>query len=386
MAVFKFQLRIEMASDNKTNIACVKTIQKLDDDEVYEFPPSLQNLAQHEILKKKLAVVNVVKQLKRNQYRYIKIAFNDDEKKEYEDDTGNIVFKDNFLQETIRKSAGTSVQDIVNATTKPKPLSTLLKDIVIEKFVNKKQNATLWIATFEKECLRLGIEKERFSEALRLVIDGPVTDWYSLNIKQLTLEEDWETWHASFLEAYADRGWKDVMYALEYKYSFGSLIDFAIKKINLLVETEPTISEASRINLTVASLPNFVRNRLSKKEVTSQKKLITELTNLESLIQKNSTSPLTKNENPKPEQQKKSNDRSSPSQKPTSQRKPCSFCEKEGKSNMFHPETKCWYNPTSGIEKPTWLVEKGKVKSGNVKLTNNNELETLINENADSKN
>lgn len=152
---------------------------------------------------------------------------------------------------------------------------------------------------------------------------------------------------------------------------------------NLLIEVEPDILEISSVNHVVLGLPSFIENKTTKKMTISQKTLITELNTLEALVKKDSK-PFKMYAESKLETQKSNSDR------PPINKKPCSFCAKLGFKDKVHPETKCWNNSKSGVEKPDWLKSKinkvnGDVRN-NVKLTNNTELELIVNADPTTKN
>ena len=53
-----------------------------------------------------------------------------------------------------------------------------------------------------------------------------------------SLEETWQRWIELFLDTYWEKGWVDVALAYSYKYIKGTLIDYAVKKLNLLLEAD----------------------------------------------------------------------------------------------------------------------------------------------------
>ena len=127
-----------------------------------------------------------------------------------------MMFKDNMLEEYHAPVSEPLIQQIVKthteAETKEKPLSSLRKDMVLEKFENKNQNADLWIVSFEKSCTNARIEESKYAKALHFFIAGTVPTWYALATKQITFANDWAAWNASFPETYAERGWALVRY------------------------------------------------------------------------------------------------------------------------------------------------------------------------------
>lgn len=121
-------------------------------------------------------------------------------------------------------------------------LNHILKNFVLDKFTGK-QNANEWMNFFERECTRNQVNSdERKIQVLRLFVEDNAKEWYSANMAKLTIDSNyynWEDWKKSFMETYADKSWKFVHYAYSYKWINGSWLDYALKKENLLLETEP---------------------------------------------------------------------------------------------------------------------------------------------------
>ena len=88
------------------------------------------------------------------------------------------------------------------------------------------------------------------------------------------------------LDNFHERGWDEIMFAYSYKYVKGSLFDYAIKKLNLLLDADSELTERSRINHIVYGLPAFVRAKLNRRDIVTQSDLMVELGQLESLVSK----------------------------------------------------------------------------------------------------
>ena len=134
---------------------------------------------------------------------------------------------------------------------------------------NGKQEASTWINVFEKECIRFKIfDGTTRVEVLKLFIDGNVKEWYSANLMKLSLS-DWETWKKSFLLIYGKKTWSSIRTAFNYKYLFGSLIDFVLKKERLLFDADNRIPELFRIYQIVYSLPLEIQNKLERDKINT---------------------------------------------------------------------------------------------------------------------
>lgn len=54
------------------------------------------------------------------------------------------------------------------------------------------------------------------------------------------MESEWSIWKNKFCESFANKGWNPVTYALQFKYKFGSLLDYTIKKRKIVIGYEKT--------------------------------------------------------------------------------------------------------------------------------------------------
>ncbi len=365
----KFHMAMEAGPDPKTNVKNIKSIQRLDDLTTYSFPSECQLSSTHLQLSKNPTIARGLGQLsRRGQSRTLAVTLNENLYKLYFDEEGNVCFNNTYLDEIVLQQdpQGQSL------TTQKKSLKSLTKDMVIEKFTGKSQNANSWIISFEKECRRLEINQSQFAETLRLCLEGSALEWYSINLKLVELTAPWETWKVEFLDNFTSKGWSDVTYAYTFKYYSGSLSEYAFKKINLLLEADPTLSVTSRINFVVIGLPNFIKDRLNKSDIESQADLISELNNLESFVNRH------KGKSQYVHPRKNNNENSHSSQDKNPLRKdyyPCPLCEKAGFLNRYHKETDCWYHPDNKDKKPN-----SNQKSKSIKVANNIELQQALNE------
>ncbi|KAF5299776.1 hypothetical protein FQA39_LY11446 [Lamprigera yunnana] len=87
-----------------------------------------------------------------------------------------------------------------------------------------------------------------FAYTFKFVSENNAIEWYSSTLWKLTLAAQWADWRDSFLETYSDKSWRTVYFAYTFKFVSGSLLDSALKKEKLSLETEPLMSDTSHIN------------------------------------------------------------------------------------------------------------------------------------------
>jgi queuine/archaeosine tRNA-ribosyltransferase len=384
----RFGFSYEASSeDPKTSIVKVKKIQLFDDDEtVYTFPSRLQSTTLHEELCTVPVIKAGIKSLsKRGQIRNLNVTLTDKLKKLYFDCEGNVCFQNTYLDEYMETQTSESPVPIVHE--KKKNLSSLVKNMVVEKYMGKNQNVNTWLKIFEQECTRMEIDQVRYPEVMRLFLDGPAQEWFSLNLKLLEITSSWEEWKTSFISSFGDRGWSDITYAYTFRYYTGSLNEYAIRKLNLLLDADPTMSLRTRIHLIGIGLPLFIRERLHLTEIASQNKLIAELNQLESLVNKNKAKMVDtgrkqlasySNNNHSTNNQNNYARKDTNKTYDTNNRKTmtiCSICEQLGFPGRHHPEAVCRNN-----------LKNNKVVERNIKIANNTELENKLNEETEQKN
>lgn len=359
------------ATENKTSIINVTEVQLLNQEEIYVFPPKLQHTSLHPEL---CAIQNIKTALKsitkRNQYRNIKVTLPDDIAKLYIDSDENLLYRDHYLEEWQEPPPSPSCSKFVPPSTE-RTLQSLVKDMVLEKFTGKNQNVVSWLVIFERECRRMEIAEVRYPEVLRLFLENSGSEWFSLTLKVMAITDSWESWKESMIDAFGDRGWSDVVYAFTFRYTNGTLNEYTLKKLNLLLDVEPTMSVKSRIYLTVLGLPPFVRDRLHRKSINTQNELLSEINQLESLVR---TRPSKFYTNTNTNTGMKTNTKNAKQ----NNYKTCSLCEKAGYPGRFHPEAVCRNNPKN--------KKNDKNAEGNIKLANNAELENDLNKETDQKN
>lgn len=96
----------------------------------------------------------------------------------------------------------------------------------------------------------------------------------------------WENWSANFIEAFGDKGWNDIWFSINFKWLLGtSFLECVIKKNRLLVEFRPDMSENNRIVLIAVGLLREVREKVDKNYVTTQGRLLSEITKWEMFLE-----------------------------------------------------------------------------------------------------
>ncbi|KAF2898201.1 hypothetical protein ILUMI_07976 [Ignelater luminosus] len=88
----------------------------------------------------------------------------------------------------------------------------------------------------------------------------------------------------NFCETYADKSWTPVRYAILFKYIAGSLLEYALKIERLLLEMNRLINKITLINLIAAGLPNFVSDKIDRKNLNQSEDLFNERRILERLM------------------------------------------------------------------------------------------------------
>lgn len=348
MARLCFQIEVVAAEDPKSNIIAVTAITDEENKKFY-IPKSMWSSRYHA----ELAMLPEYKKVsttlkKRGQRRNVWFNLSDKILGYYKDESGNMAMGDYLLEEMqtpteqeqdppkmtqldenlikiLEKLSGEKTE---NKTPKNRNLSKIAEKFVIERFNGKNANANQWLATYESECDRLDITEdvERI-EVIRLFLDSNCKDWYGSMLIKNTLNSEWGVWKTNFLETFADKGWLPIMQAITYKFLNGSLLDYALKKERLLLETNKDIDKKTLIHLIAAGLPGFVREKIDREELQDSQDLFNELRRYEKL-----TSKRIADDNKEGKRIVKSDDK-----------KPCTICEKKGKNNRYHPENLCWY-------------------------------------------
>lgn len=334
------------ATDSRSSVITVRAMQICGDEDWFLFPRENSALVTHPILAGNAAIKkakNAIK--KRGQHRTVAVNLSEEQLSSYFDDTDNPTWGDEILetvpflpkdfnceppeiQTPIPVPNVSTPQTHVQPEQQSKPLQTIIKDVVLEKFNGKTPNARNWIKLFEHECSRIKVPADRYHEALRLFLEGPAEHWYTA-MRITTMSNDWKFWKDSFAETFENKGWNDVMYAYSFIYKSGSVSDYALQKLKLIVEVEPLTSDSVKINLIVHGLPQWARTRLDRGEIDSVGKLLQKLNQFETTNTRF-----------------KSNNNSSTKQNPSSRwsnsaSEPCGYCLKKKGMRHIHLESDC---------------------------------------------
>lgn len=346
MEKLKFEFKMRGTADGKSNILCITSIET-PDGRMFTIPEELQPVTLHDRLNNHPAFTKIKKTLtKRNQFRKIWITVDDTIKEKYLDEEENLQFNDYFLEETTNKPEETavvhssSIQKLLetlvenNKRAEDKSLDKIAKEITIQKFNNKTQNASQWLSGFEEECERYNIsEDKRKIKLLKFFLDKSCFDWYECVLIKLTINSEWEEWKKRFCDTFANKGWSPIRYAIMFKYQTGSLLEYALRKEKLLLETRRSIDTGTLIDLIAVGLPNFVSDKINRETLLETEDLYNELGKLEHLVYRNFS------------ETKKINGQKS------NTKVPCIFCKEKIKKIRFHPEENCWFKNKEQTEK-----------------------------------
>lgn len=350
MEKLKFEFKVRGSPDGKTNVICITSIET-PDERMYTLPDELQPVAVHKAITELAAYAKIKKTLtRRNQVRKIWINLSQELRTEYLDDEENIQFNDYFLEEVlINKTSETSsvetsaIEKLLekmlesNKKTEEKSIDKIAKEITLKKFDNKMQNANQWIKEFEDECERFNVTLDKKKiKLLKLFLDKSCLDWYECVLIKLTIDSEWYEWRKKFCDTFANKGWTPIRYAVTFKYQKGSLVEYALKKEKLLLETRKSIDPGTLIDLIAVGLPNFVGDKIDRESLVETEDLYNELGKLEHLVYKSNT--YNNNETKTNEQKSKP-------------KIPCAYCKEKIKRNRFHPEEECWFKSKEEKEK-----------------------------------
>ncbi|XP_044743428.1 uncharacterized protein LOC123305702 [Chrysoperla carnea] len=333
----------------------------------FSLPDEHKNLYEHKVLSSKTTIKSAIAAIKPiNGFRKIGIKLDEDLKKEYFDEDGNLSYKNYPLQESVVLfDVSEKLQEENFLIKRIKELELKLNDkdeiklqniekkFVLDKY-DKTQNPSEWFSKFESECDRNKIKSgTQMIEALRFFVAGSAKHWYEGNLKKFGLT-NWSEWRNSFFSIFIDKGWTAVRKAYTYKYLGGSLIDYALTKENLCLEVESDSTMSSRINLIVMGLPSQVQDELDREDINTIKKLYNELRKLDGQYNKRS-----KENKPYDNRHEKTKLGESTKKKQIDipLKKPCYMCEALGWKNRFHPSNECRNKILYAQKKESNLIE-----------------------------
>lgn len=372
---FRFEA---VAGANKDLQINVKTIRWPNEEITYIFPTELQDAHCHEQL---LGIPNVKRAcnslLKAGQFRNISVTLPSTLSPLYLDENRNFIFHGIYLEEAVNDNQlltseipvpqTTNYADLVRIiemltlkleTKQPQNinLSQITQQFVLQKFQNR-ENASYWMEMFEKECSRTNVISDIDKiQVLRLFLGQNALEWYSSTLYKLTLQGKWDDWRSSFKQTFSDKSWRKVHFAYTYKFIGGSLLDFALKKERLLLETESTMSDRSRINHIVIGLPNYIQDRLDKEEITTTEQLMNQLSKFSDSY-------------PTPKKNYKTSTHPTISKSPSTEnqihtvveKRPCSICEALGYPGRFHPTDSCRNKTRTRHTNSVYLTESDEM-------------------------
>lgn len=351
MDKLRFEFKLRGAADGKSNVMCITSIGT-QDERLFGLPDEMQPVALHKEIMENAAFAKVKKTLtKRNQYRKIWITLGEDLKKVYFDDDGNLQFNDYFLEEItqspLEKLTTTQpstveelLQKLLEANKKEeKSADKIAKEFILQKFDNKTVNTNQWLKQYEDECTRFNITQDKKKiEILKFFLEKNCLDWYECVLMKLTIDSEWNEWKKKFCDTFANKGWSPIRYAMAFKYQTGSLVEFALKKEKLLLETRKTIDVGTLLDLIAVSLPNYVSDRIDRDALVETEDLYNELGKLEHLVHKNINITNIKEEKKQTEYNKKI-------------KTPCEICKKKINKIRFHQAQDCWFKDKTEPEK-----------------------------------
>uniref|UniRef100_A0ABD2X8K2 Retrotransposon gag domain-containing protein n=1 Tax=Trichogramma kaykai TaxID=54128 RepID=A0ABD2X8K2_9HYME len=364
MAKFQFACEVVADEDPKSSIIAITSITD-EQGKKFALPKAYRPAKLHTELIKLPEFKRIANTLtRRGQYGNVWISLPENVLKIYVDESGNMSMNDYLLEEisTSREDQQSTSSHYADNTlvklleklceredeqkdNKNRNLNKLCEKFVLEKFENKKMNANKWLQMYEKECDRLNIDKDAEKiEALRLLLDDSAKDWFGSMLIKYTLNSEWSVWKENFLQSFADKGWPSVTYALNYKYFKGSILEYALKKEHLLLESNNKMDQRTLVDLIASGIPTHIRNRIDRQDTTTPTALFSELRKFENIENKSN----------------KGNDNKFKTTKFHSRinlKQPCKICESKGKGNRFHPEETCWFKDNKTDRMANTLIE-----------------------------
>ena len=332
MEKLQFSFAVLAASDGKTNILSITSIGT-PDGRLFDIPDDLKPANQHTAIIVTSYFTKIKNSLKkRHQTRKIWIPLTENLRKIYLDESENIQFGEQYLEEITHDSKLPVNNTSVSAENKN--FGKIAERFLIEKFSGKTSSVNQWINEFENECTRFEILQDAEKiETLKHLLEKQCLDWYTSMLIKCTINAEWKTLKTNFCETYGSKGWSQIKYAFTFRYQGGSLLDYATKKERLLLETNNKIDMQTLINIIVMGLPDYIMYKIDKESITTTASLFKEIGKHEQTVNKNNNIKLKKTPfNSKTNIEKM---------------KPCTICEKLNKGTRFHLEENCWFNKPS---------------------------------------
>lgn len=324
--------------DSRTTIIAITSIATEQGGE-YAIPEELMYADIHEQIINMENFKKVRESLgRRHEELKIWITMTKDLEKVYLDEEGNVQFKGKYLKEIAQGKVEehTALAEILKKLVEKsekkeeeRNLKHIIDKFALGKFNYKTSNVTQWIDTFEKECEKFQIEKDKTKiELLRIFLDGTCQDWYTSTVIKGEHENDWHGWKQELIGTFANKGWSSRTYAHYFRYKEGSLVQYAIKKERLLLEINKNMDADTMIDRIAFGLPEFIREKIDREKIKDTRDLVNELQRLEGITEKKK---IFKKEG------------KSEHKFGSEEKKPCKKCEEMNKGVRYHPEEKCWF-------------------------------------------
>lgn len=220
MEKLRFTFAVLAASDAKTNVVCITSIET-PDARVFDIPDELKPASKHTSIIATDVFTKVKNSLKkRHQTRKLWIPLTSELRKIYLDEGENIQFGDQYLDEITHEAK--LPNNNISVDTGNKNLGKISERFLLEKFSGKTMNVNQWISEFENECTRYEILKEAEKiEILKHLLEKQCLDWYTSMLIKYTVNAEWVIWKTNFCETYGNKGWSQVKYAFTFKYQGG---------------------------------------------------------------------------------------------------------------------------------------------------------------------
>lgn len=362
----QFHIVVAATSDGKTNVVVIRRVRLADSQTWYGFPPELQILSAHPDLVKVPVIKSAISSLKtRGSLRNVNITLPPDIFNKYVDPDGNFFFNDCVLGEVdigsgpSSQSSSAVASDSVIAclerlsAPKEESLKEILRHILLEKFSPKNRNAESWCDRFEKELSRFDLSGRRQIEVLKSCLDPSLNNWFIVTQKNLPVDADWLQWRQELVSNFEDSSFRPLCSAIGYKYIGGSLIDYAINKEKLLIESNRGYSKSVILDLVVYGLPSHIVKSLNKNNITSLQLLKGKLKKYEGEDKINNSKVKSNGKITSPNSFRRFENKNNVVNNVNSGKKiysynnfkvqECSFCAKKGHPGRRHPEANCWF-------------------------------------------
>lgn len=366
----QFHILVAATTDNKTNVTVIRRVRLADSQTWYGFPPELQVLSAHPGLVKLPVVKSAISSLKsRGSFRNVFITLPSEIFAKYMDQDGNFVFGDCVLGEVdfdprpssdVSSVASDPIVACLEKLSAPKEesLKEILRHILLEKFLPKNRNVESWCDRFEKELSRFNLTGRRQIEVLKSCLDPSLNNWFIVTHKNLPVDAEWVQWRQELVSNFGDFSFRPICSAIGFKYLGGSLVDYAINKEKMLIESNRGYSRSVILDLIVYGLPSHIIKSLNKNNITNLQLLKEKLKKYEGddrIKVKSSgkisspTSFRRSNVNSNVNNTSYSGKKIFSNSNTSSKNKECSICAKKGCPGRPHPETNCWFKDSQDV-------------------------------------